>query len=239
MGVWLTHRETRRNLTVLSSWVLTPWYRATGLDNGHLVDTPPLIHTPVWSGSKARITGLVLRVQGLGEEGCVWKREWGVHLMPKKLNIRQRAEIHASVKGMGDGIRETARNTGHSTTTVRRYLGNPEVTKEQEEAFDLLVERAKKRRTDEWIAIGAAIRHSVARDLPDIVAETPTDIKSMVTAAAIATDKVALLEGRLGAGNQPLALALLVNGDIGIDNRTINISERELESLAEARALRG
>ena len=60
----------------------------------------------------------------------------------------------------------------------------------------------------------------------------------MVTAAAIATDKAALLEGRLGAGNQPLALALLVNGDIGIDNRTINISERELESLAEARASR-
>ena len=158
--------------------------------------------------------------------------------MAKKLNIRQRAEIHASVKGLGDGVRETSWNTGHSTQTIRRYLGNPEVTEEQKEAFDLLVERAMKRRTDEWIAISAAIRHSVARDLPDIKAETPTDLKSMVTAAAIATDKAALLEGRLGAGNQPLALALLVNGDIGIDNRTINISERELESLAEARASR-
>lgn len=158
--------------------------------------------------------------------------------MAKKLNIRQRAEIHASVKGLGDGVRETSRNTGHSVNTIRRYLGNPDVTEEQKEAFDLLVERAKKRRTDEWIAIGAAIRHSVARDLPDIKAETPTDLKSMVTAAAIATDKAALLEGRLGTGNQPLSLALLVNGDIGIDNRTINISERELESLAEARASR-
>ena len=62
------------------------------------------------------------------------------------------------------------------------------------------------------------------------------DLPFMVTAAAIATDKVALLDGRLGTGNQPLALALLVNGDIGIDNQTIKISERELESLAEARA---
>jgi hypothetical protein len=80
-------------------------------------------------------------------------------------------------------------------------------------------------------------RRKAVQGLANVEVGNARDFKDLITAGAIATDKVALLEGRL-PGQAPLALALLVNGDIGIDNRTVNISEKELEQLAEARLTR-
>jgi hypothetical protein len=106
-----------------------------------------------------------------------------------------------------------------------------------EEAFSTLVAHAKKRRIDQLVAVGQLAREKVVEGLENVTVETAPDYKHMITAAAISEDKLALLENRL-PGQAPLALALLVNGDIGIDNRTVNISEKELEQLAEARLLR-
>ena len=63
------------------------------------------------------------------------------------------------------------------------------------------------------------------------------DFKDLITAGTIATDKVALFEGRL-PGQKPLALQLLVNGNLGIDNRTISISDKEWKELDQRGWLR-
>ena len=123
---------------------------------------------------------------------------------------------------------ETAERLSLDPDTITKYFHGRGKDLPDEDAFRRLVGHAKERRTGEWVLIGAGIRSAIGRDLPNIEASDPRGLKDLVTAAAIAEDKLALIENRL-PGQQPLSLQLLVNGDI--DARTINISDRESPAL--------
>ena len=134
-------------------------------------------------------------------------------------------------------MRPTSRKLNLSVPTILKYFHlDDDETPGDREAFETLVGRAKERRVQEWLALASALRSTVARDLPSIEATNANDIKSLVTSAAIATDKVQLIEMKMPGQQAPLSLSLLINGDI--DARQIQISEKELELLAEARVRR-
>lgn len=156
--------------------------------------------------------------------------------MPARLDLAKRAEIQAA-KEQGLSVRKTAKDLELSARTVLKYF-HGEMEPAEEKGFSTLGAHAKQRRVDGWIAVSALAQQKAVEGLEDIEVGTANDFKSMITAAAIAEDKLALIENRL-PGQQPLALQLLVlGGDVNIDGRTLNISDRELEQLAEAKLTR-
>jgi hypothetical protein len=151
--------------------------------------------------------------------------------MPAPLPLHKRAELKARGE-LGEGVRQTARETGLSIPTVIKYFKDG--SRDGEEGFRALVDHAKQSRVQEWIAIAALARRKVLQALPSIEIKNTMDLKNVVIVAAIATDKALLLEGKMPP-QVPPALALYVN-QLNVNSpRQININDGETRNLLPGR----
>jgi len=150
--------------------------------------------------------------------------------MPKPLDIDKRAMIKASIE-LGMGMRETSRKHNVSFVTVQKYMNGDGKNREE---FKSLVNHYKQDQLDEWIALSAVSRRKAIENIDNVKIESAKDFKDMVTSAAVATDKAIMIQTGTGPNQQPLSLQLLVEG-----NAMINISDKELDTLAMSRIDRG